>query len=396
MSQTVDNNLQRTDLENMAWPVTRHTQMPLQGDYRKLLHGYESLQLGLYVTWDKVWDELHRYLQEKKEEGVGKDGVIDTTPEGRKFIHLPTGKRNYRYHLQFPEYHLYIAITHPPKQSPNVQVSLSAESMWLQGVEPTIQLVLDDLKCLKAEVLKTQISRCDLCVDFALPQAPDLNFLKAWMVSRTKATRHYEKGGVLETFYAGQTGAKIQLRIYDKGKEAKKNGKLWFLKLWKVERPRHVWRAEFQLLRPALKDFGIENLEDLWSKSAGIWEYLVSKWFSLRDPSTKKQNRREFHPWWKAVQDVANDFGVPVEPERFKRDDLLQPPGWYIEHIGGMLPSYSARLGIRDINDAARQLANDIICFWFEKDFYGTYDKRLLRLGFPTYNAMMEEKNGKH
>ena len=289
---------------------------------------------------------------------------------------------------------LFIGITHPPKNSPNVYVSLSAESMWIQGVQTTIQQVLDDLKALQAEILKTQVSRCDLCVDFQLPETLDLNFLKAWMVSRTKSTRHFETSGVLETFYTGQMGAKVQLRIYDKGKEIQKNGKPWFLKIWKIKKAKYVWRTEFQLLRPALKEFGIDSLEDLWKQAGGIWAYLTSQWFSLRDPTNERQNRRQVHPWWLEVQRTANCFGEPSIPERIKPDDLLQPPYWYIEHIAGMLPSYAARMGIRDIHDAARQLAQDITCYWFERDFLGKYDRRLLRLGFPIYNKMMEGKNG--
>ncbi len=217
--------------ENMAWSVTRHTQIPLQGGFRRVAHGIDSLDIGFFVQWNGHWDKLSRGLQIKKEEARGEEGIKDQTPSGRPFFHLPTGKSpNYRYHLKFPEYHLYLSITNPPGESPNVYVSILSESLWHKGVLESVQQITEDLQELHGAIFKVLVSRCDLCVDFLLPENPTLEFIKHHMVSRTKKTNHYEDSGVLETFYAGKRGAKIQLRIYNKGKEIMSaSGKRWFL-----------------------------------------------------------------------------------------------------------------------------------------------------------------------
>jgi len=367
----------------MAWSVTRHTQMPLEEGFKYLASNFESLDLGLFVDWKGNWEKLHLALQEMKEKALGNDGAPDQTPLGRKFIHLPSGLApNYRYQLKFPEHRLYISITNPPKNSPNVYVRISAESLWLQGLGEAINQPFDDLREFHGEITKQLVSRCDLCADFSLPEPPTLDFLKAWMVSRSNSTRHYEKNGQLETFYAGQGGAKIQVRIYDKGKEILKSQKLWFSKIWGGGKHKHIWRVEFQLTRPALKDFGVDTVEDLCREAGGIWSYLTHNWFSLRNPENGRQNRREIHPWWQAVQAVAPQFGAAKEATRLGKDDLLQPAGWYVQHIAGMLPSFAARQGIRDLCDAIHELSNHVICYWYDKDFLAAYDKRLFRLGF--------------
>jgi hypothetical protein len=395
MSQANDNNKRQADLESMAWSVTRHTQIPLESGFRRLAYGIDSLDIGFYVRWSGRWEALHEALQNKKEQAQRDDGVKDQTPKGRTFFHLRTGKApNYRYHLKFPEYHLFISITDPPGESPNVYVSILSESLWHKGVLESVQQVTDDLQEFHGKIFKTLISRCDLCVDFLMPEDPTLEFIKAHMVSRTKKTTHYEDNSILETFYAGRRGAKIQLRIYNKGKEIMSaSGKRWFLKEWGLERPDRVWRVEFQIGRTALKEREIDTLEDLLANAPGLWDYLTKDWFSLRFQDNERQNRRAVHPWWQDVYATANLFGEVLPLGRTNESDLLPDSGWFVRHIGGMLPSYAARKGIREINDAMRELSVEIICYWFEREFNKTYDKRLLRLGFVNFNQESEGNN---
>ena len=67
---------------NMAWSVTRHTQIPLEGGFRRVAHGIDSLDIGFYVQWNGRWDAIHEALQSKKEQAWGEDGIRDQTPKG--------------------------------------------------------------------------------------------------------------------------------------------------------------------------------------------------------------------------------------------------------------------------------------------------------------------------
>jgi len=103
--------------ESMASSVTRHALIPLEEDTRFLLCGIDTLDLGIYVDWSHMnWASLMSHFHEAKLEAQSTDGYVSVTPSGRNFIVFPSGKRpNYTYHLQFAEYHLFIAVIKEPK-----------------------------------------------------------------------------------------------------------------------------------------------------------------------------------------------------------------------------------------------------------------------------------------
>ena len=43
------------ELKDMAWPVTRHTQIPLESGFRRVAYGIDSLDIGFYVQWNGRW-----------------------------------------------------------------------------------------------------------------------------------------------------------------------------------------------------------------------------------------------------------------------------------------------------------------------------------------------------
>lgn len=368
---------------DMALPVTRHALMPEEEGFEFLHSGIDSLDLGLYVQWKTdLWSALLGRLDACKEQAGKKKNLLDKMPDGRSFMHLPSGKPpNYRFHLQFADYHLYVGITNPPVNSPNVYTSLNSKALWFKGVAKVVNQLRADIRTMGGEVSLIQPSRCDLCADFYLPGDLTLNMIEEHKVSRSKDASHWAKSGQLETYYAGGKGAEIILRIYDKGKEIRSSGKDWFLDLWSRGSPSGVWRVEFQLRRSALKKWGIDSLDDLTEKLGGLWHYLTSKWFSLRLKDNIRQNRRTVLPWWVAVQNMPTGFGELKQIKKPPDHDRLAPLDWYVSHIGGCLPSYAARRGINDMLDALNQLQNDIGSYWFEKNFDEEVRKRLLKLG---------------
>jgi hypothetical protein len=71
--------------------------------------------------------------------------------------------------------------------------------------------------------------------------------------------------------------------------------KLWFLELWQRESPENIWRTEFEIKRAALREFGINSLDDLKQKQSGLWHDLTTNWFSLRLTDNEKAERRTVH-----------------------------------------------------------------------------------------------------
>ena len=378
------------DDKSMASSVTRHALIPLEGDYQFLLCGIDTLDLGIYVDWrgeeykDQRADLMSRF-DDAKIGAQANGGYVDVTPSDRHYIVLPTGKRpNYRYHLKFAEYHLFIAVTKEPKYSPNTYVSINSETLWGRGIQGAIDLVSSDIKSFGGAVKRILLSRCDLCADFKLPSGLTEDFLKSHSVTRSRKAAYYTGGGCLETHYVGSKGAPILLRLYDKGKEVVVNNKEWFRKLWGTDNIDNVWRIEFQLRREALKQFDINTVEDLKDKSYGVWNYLTDQWFSLRLPDHEKQDRRAIHPFWKNVQECASRFGPTIDVKRDYSAKALPSRMWYASRFFSLLVSMGAVYGFADVESCSNYLFSitDDFMEKGKKDFTEEILKRSVMMGF--------------
>jgi hypothetical protein len=368
--------------ESMAEPVTRHALNPLGDIYKFLLCGIDSLDLGLYIRWCCDWEKFIAHFDNAKEQAQLNNGHLDETVEGRSFIHLPSAKPpNYRYHVQMPEYHLFIGIAQEPSHSPNGYLSINSEALWKLGIPEVLRLVQEDLSGFGALIEKVQPSRCDLCADFMLPEALTEEFIKTHRVSRSRDAACHTNSGALETYYVGSPRSPVRLRIYDKGKEIVKKDKLWFMPLWGVEELVNIWRVEYQLRRPVLKQFRVYDLENLRVSSFSMWLYLTQSWFSLRLPDDEKQERRTIHPWWELVRDCGQNFGPMVEACRSFESETSADAGWYISHIAGCLPSFAARSGDKSLDDALNSLKSKVSTYWANKDFIEELQRRSIKLG---------------
>ena len=299
----------------MGDSVTPHALFTNNGDFRFLICGIDTLDLGLYVNWGVKLANFQPQLEYLREKALKGETAIWRHYLAREAVVRPSGKRNYRYHLQFPDLNLWIANVDEPNGFPNVYASPTAKALWTQGPASVVESIARLVWDLGGDVMETQVSRCDLAADFYMEQAPTLEFLRSHLVSRSRAVRPWEDRGLLETFYVGKKGAPIQARIYDKLLLVmRKPETVFFAALWGGLIP--AWRVEFQLKRSTLKDFKIESFDDLQAKAGGLWTYLTSKWMSLRLPGESNTSRRPVHPWWEAVQDLAEFFGPSCELSR--------------------------------------------------------------------------------
>jgi len=346
--------------ENMAVSVTRHVSDPQVGEFQFLLSGIDSLDLGLYVIWGSDWKRRLQLMDKKKQQARKQGGLLVDLPSGRKCTFKPNGKgENYRFHLQFEAYNLYIGIAARPGSSPNVYLSINSKTLWFNGIETALSWITEDLKTIGGGSIQfVQASRVDLCCDFWIPGGLSYDFLLSHKVTRNEKGKVYLDRDDVGSYYVGDEKAPIQLRMYNKGVEVKlKSGKkLWFLELWQRESPEDVWRIEFQLRRTALDEFGIDSLDDLKEKQAGLWLHLTSKWFSLRLPDKEKAERRTIHPFWCAVQKCFQQNAPFSEVKRIYKSAGTASPEWHLSHIDGCLSSFAAHLGITNRDDALHEL----------------------------------------
>ena len=376
---------------SMAESVTRHALMPPAEQFQYLLCGVDSLYVGLYVDWEKCFSKVQAILEKYKQTAQGTDGIVLESTPGRMYVFLPGGKPpNYRYHLKFSEYSLFISITEHAKQSPNVYLEINAEALWKFGILYNLDLVYEDLKYFNGKVDRIVPSRLDLCADFKLESGLTLPFLQQHAVCRSRDLATFIKGDTLETCYFGSASSPIRLRIYDKGKEVFKGGtKLWFADLWNCDDFNNIWRVEFQLRREALKQFHIDTIDHLWDDLGGVWRYLTNEWFSLRLLDNDRTNRRPLHPWWEEVTACSDKLGTDQQVCREFRKGSDASAQWFIAHIAGCLPSFAARVNARTYQDAILKLGKKLILHWKGKDFEKEFLKRAIKLG-----TIMEQQGG--
>ena len=373
---------------SMAIPVTRHASTPPAEEFHFLLRGIDSLDLGLYVIWGPGWKRHLQSLNQKKQQAREKGGLTIHLPSGRICIFRPGGKgENYRFHLQFEAYNVFIGKAARPGSSPNVYLSIAAKTLWLKGIETALCWIGEDLKAIGGGSIKlVKVSRVDLCADFWIPGGLSHEFLFSHKVTRNDKGKLFLRKNEMETYYAADAKSPIQLRIYNKGMEVKQGGtKLWFLGLWQRESAEDVWRIEFQVRRPALKQFSINSLDDLKEKQAGLWNYLSAKWFSLRLPDNEKAERRTVHPFWCAVQECFMKKNPDSEVKRMYRSATntaeAVSPEWHLSHIDGCLSSFAALLGITNRDEALRALQSRLARRNNAKDFEIACIKKAIQSG---------------
>jgi hypothetical protein len=343
----------------MAESVTRHASTPSIEAFHVLLCGIDSLDLGLYVIWGSDWKRRLHTFNKKKQLSRKQGGLLINLRSGRSCIFKPNGKgENYRFHIQFEAYNLFIGKAARAGSSPNVYLSISAKTLWLNGIETALSWITEDLKTIgNGSIQFVKVSRVDFCCDFWIPGGLSYEFLRSHKVTCNDKNKLFMDNDEVETYYVADAKAPIQLRMYNKGVEVKKEGtKLWFLDLWQRESNEDIWRVEFQVRRPALKQFGINSLDDLKEKQAGLWRYLTSKWVSLRLPDNEKAERRTIHPFWSAVQECFQQNAPDREVKRVYRSTGAASPEWHLSHIDGCLSSLAAQLGITNRDDALHEL----------------------------------------
>ncbi len=369
---------------DMALYVTRHALNPELAEFKIIKCGIDTLDVGLYVDWDDDWEEKIYLYDGRKALAFGTDGILIKDEHVREHLFLPGGKApNYRYHLQFPEYHLFIGISQKPNNNtPNVYVSINSETIWSVGIIEAVKLIYWDLHSMGCEFKGLKPSRCDICIDIHVPGGLSLDFIESFKVSRSRKTSFYMNCDELETFYAGARNAPILLRIYDKGIEVKKKAteQRW-LDIWGIEDSTDIWRFEFEVKRVALKQFKIDSFLDLENKIADLLRYLTEEWFSLRYPDNEKAERRTIHPLWVEVQKCCEQLGQLSGAKREYPNNHARHLDFYINRIAGLATSIAALEDKYDEGTVASRICHDLLLNLKNRDFSEEVKKKQIKLG---------------
>ena len=286
-------------------------------------------QYSLYVQWDKNWPELNKRLKRAKEdaavEGAPPDfsniyfmgGSAAVGPSG-----LLAGGAYYAYKLTYDEVSVLIAERESPhKTYPSVGISISGTGCLYPGVTECYEKANRMIEALGGKIISNKLSRVDICLDMPGVEIEPLDraFLEERYICRAVAKARHSGTGV--TIALGKSP--LMCRIYDKKAEVElkanphKNLCMRVYR-WKCnEMPSAATRVEFELRRDALKDRGIDTVEDYYAKRADLVHYLTHDWLRFTankvDRENKNQSKARTLPLWNKIRKAFKRWaGEPV------------------------------------------------------------------------------------
>jgi hypothetical protein len=87
------------------------------------------------------------------------------------------------------------------------------------------------------------------------------------------------------------------------------SNKVWFHTLWGMDQD--VWRIEWQVRKPVLRQFGIVTFEDLKKFQPDLLRYLVEDHSSLRVPDgDTNRSRWPLHPLWADLRESVEQMDL--------------------------------------------------------------------------------------
>jgi hypothetical protein len=274
---------------------------------RVLSSGFDKVNLTLDLTWES--DGFFKLLVAEKAEAQAQDQarpLVICGDEGCEWIFnvQPYGVQGYEWLLRSGDVVLLIGNWLEPHSRPSMIVEISSEMLWRVGAERAVDMVLVLVESLGARIEKVRARRLDACADVLLPQHLWTAELFQHAVARARHKALYDDGELLSGWQIGR-GA-IVGRLYDKPHELVKSGKGWMFDVWGLREVPLGWRiirVEFQLRREALKDLGIDSMQDGLKLQANLWAYCTEEWLKFQTRPGTHHTQRQTLPWWRVVQE---------------------------------------------------------------------------------------------
>jgi hypothetical protein len=278
----------------------------------------------VFVQWSQ-WDELRKRLDTLKEAAQGGKGVQYLEAGEDKWAVSHKGYRlggasgpMYKWVLSLGGFRIGIQDEERPKVNAdvgNVWLQIGSEMlMSLRGLRGAFEYVRESLGRLGGTVVGNKVSRVDACVD--LPGIEASEFTRAFREGRVicRAQKWSDHGMIPCDFYGCgrketglSLGTVIRLRAYDKVAEVRNNPtKKAILETHRWGgKPEIASRVEFQIRREALKEFGVDTVEDWEKEKASILRYLCEDWFRLTEYEVDRTNttRGSVSEVWRHVTD---------------------------------------------------------------------------------------------
>jgi len=372
---------------------------PLRGDstishapISVLVYGIDNTYLNIYAE-NLNYPDLSAMLSHSKSiASRNKNGILWKQSCAGDVIVYPVGSLRYAYHLQTRYFDLFLNLTAYSPFAPNACFQFTAQALWQLGLpgikDMLIRFIREELG---SNVIRIQPTRLDIYADVALPHHLTDVFLKQHIVSVSRVSRCIYTDDQLGTYYRGTRG-RILCRIYNKTADLVKHGKSFdHYDGVTHELLQHIWRVEFELGRKTLHRYRIDDFDDIQLNLGSLWNYLTTRWLSLRLPLDNNPSRRPVHPWWSEVQNLASQFGTVSHLTRNAIQLRKSDPHWYIAHISGCLPAFAILSGKTDLSATILHLSTELTTWWDLRDFDAACRTKAINLGIDHTNVKNDE-----
>lgn len=264
---------------------------------RLLLHGLDTVQCAYYLHAPEGQGVDFRLLagakaglrQQKSREPY--PVTLGTMP----FFLYPYGSPSgYPYVLRNEDFKIELG----EFNTPSFYVTFTSQALWRESAFLLHEKFLQWAAALGLIAKHPEsLSRVDFSFDYALPV---VDFHEDCFVSLSSKDSQHREDGQVQTFTLGR--GDVVLRVYDKVAEIKQQSdKVWFYLLWGQDA--NVWRVEWQVRKPILRDFGIRTFADLQQSQQLLLTFLANTHDTLRQPTTDtNRSRWPLHPLWVDLQ----------------------------------------------------------------------------------------------
>jgi hypothetical protein len=304
-------------------------------------------------------DSLLARLENSRSEAQALDGSPPFQFGALEMLMAPHAWHKHRYCLTHPFGR--IGIT-PSLNLPAFRIQPRAEFLHGVGVRAVVQGVRDLIEG-ECGVAKLTVSRIDLYADF---QGWNLSGDdRKRFVCRAEDLGTFEANGTLNGLQFGKrSSGTVDARLYNKSIEIVSSGAEYWKEIWNetYDPARDVLRVEFEVLRGALREFGLDDPNDVLDATGALWAYLTT-WLSYRVPTgDQTRSRWPIAPEWEEIQHARIGEGA-LSLERTYR-------GKQRGELAKMMPAfvgYVARFGaLSDCHSEAEML--EVL-----KDYLGRY-----------------------
>jgi hypothetical protein len=224
-----------------------------------------------------------------------------------------------------------------------VMVRVPGAACLYPGAHDCYEKATRMIEALGGTIRHNRLSRVDICLDMRDVSLDEFYkpFSENRYICRSREDTAYvpQKGNGGMTLYFGK--APLQCRIYDKLKEVEKRANPHKRLCMRVYRwgpilPNAATRVEFELRRAALKERGIDAVEDYYAKRADLVYYLTTKWLRFTankvDRENKNQSKSRTLPLWNQVRKALEKWAgsppglslVPLPKEQADVQNLLK------------------------------------------------------------------------